>query len=498
MVKPYKIIILLALVFVFCGGFMWIIPADGYHLGKLSIQFPTWSEFWDREASTQNVAMQEMFEIYGLKRDSASTEVKMSKEEEAAFREKMRQFQVPEDDFSLFKPFFDALRNKSKTGRVRVLHFGDSQIEGNRITGVIHSRFQSRYGGKGPGWLPVIETIPTSAAKQDQSSNWTRYTVYGKANSEYHKRYGLIGAFSRFTPEMPPPAVLLDDDQESTNQGKEAFTPFKSGTQPEIKKTKAWFEIGPPGRVTKSFTEVRLAFGNFSDTVRYKLEEGPNVLEEGFWAPDKGMLVKSWKFDQTPSPLRFSFEAADSPDFYGISLESPSGVYVDNIAMRGSSGTIFNKMDLSMLKKQLGEDHVAMVILQYGGNSVPYIKSEKQVEDFNKWFRSQIKSLKRVFPDAVFLVIGPSDMSTKVKDKYETFPYLPALRTAMKEAAFSEKAVFWDMFEAMGGRNSMPEWVNAEPALASTDHVHFSPSGSKKIAEWLLEAFDHAERNTSK
>ena len=29
----------------------------------------------------------------------------------------------------------------------------------------------------------------------------------------------------------------------------------------------------------------------------------------------------------------------------------------------------------------------------------------------------------------------------------------------------------------------MPKWVNAEPSLASSDHIHFSPKGAKKMAE---------------
>jgi hypothetical protein len=29
----------------------------------------------------------------------------------------------------------------------------------------------------------------------------------------------------------------------------------------------------------------------------------------------------------------------------------------------------------------------------------------------------------------------------------------------------------------------MPKWVNAEPALAASDYIHFSPKGAKKIAK---------------
>ena len=39
------------------------------------------------------------------------------------------------------------------------------------------------------------------------------------------------------------------------------------------------------------------------------------------------------------------------------------------------------------------------------------------------------------------------------------------------------------MYEVMGGKNSMPKWVDADPSLAASDYIHFSPKGAKKIAE---------------
>jgi lysophospholipase L1-like esterase len=60
------------------------------------------------------------------------------------------------------------------------------------------------------------------------------------------------------------------------------------------------------------------------------------------------------------------------------------------------------------------------------------------------------------------------------------------------------------MYSAMGGRNSMPSWVKAQPSLAVSDYVHFNHRGARVISEmftnsllseysfWLL---DHSEGN---
>lgn len=493
MVKPVKTLLFLGLVFAYAALVMWFMPEKGIDLGVYTLRFPSWNSFWHRGEEQGKVAMDSYFDIYGRKKENAT---ELSEEEKLALLEKMRQFQVPGDRWELFVPFFETLKKIPAGKRVRIIHFGDSQIEGNRITGPVHHHFQRVYGGKGPGWLPVSESIPTNAVRQKQSDNWSKFSVYGKKNSAYHKRYGLLGAFSRFTPEMAPIENTVLENSGQTQEIRQAVTPFSQETKVQKEKVRAWVELSPAQRgpaALKNYSQARLCFGNLTDTLWYKVRIADSVLYEGSWLPQQDLKTVTWPLPAKNGPLRMEFEGTQSPDFYGISLESAQGVYVDNIAMRGSSGTIFNQMDLGLLKKQVGEDHVAMIMLQYGGNSVPYIKSQKQVDDYQKWFSAQIRSLKKLFPDALILVIGPSDMSYKVMDKYETYPFLPQVRDALKNAAFSQGAMFFDLFEAMGGLNSMPGWVKSDPPLASPDHVHFAPAGSALVSEWLIEAFRKAE-----
>jgi len=85
-------------------------------------------------------------------------------------------------------------------------------------------------------------------------------------------------------------------------------------------------------------------------------------------------------------------------------------------------------------------------------------------------------------------VLGISDLSRKVDDAYESYPNIMAIRDAQKNAAFRAGCGFWDTFEAMGGENSMPGWVFADPPLARSDFVHFSNLGSKVIGEMFHNA----------
>jgi lysophospholipase L1-like esterase len=58
----------------------------------------------------------------------------------------------------------------------------------------------------------------------------------------------------------------------------------------------------------------------------------------------------------------------------------------------------------------------------------------------------------------------------------------------LKKAALSHDVAFWDMFEVMGGKNSMPSWVAANPPLAGPDYIHFTPKGARKVAELFYKS----------
>jgi lysophospholipase L1-like esterase len=182
-----------------------------------------------------------------------------------------------------------------------------------------------------------------------------------------------------------------------------------------------------------------------------------------------------------------------------VSLESETGVQVDNISMRGSSGTVFGGISYGSFKPMLDSLNPKLILLQYGGNTVPYIKSKKAAENYGKDFKRQITFLRNQMPEAGFIVIGPSDMAQKVKGQMQTYEFLEDVRDALKKAAFESGAAYFDIYEVMGGRNSMIQWVEGEDNLAGSDYVHFTPKGAKLIAQSflnsLLEDYDAYTKN---
>lgn len=354
---------------------------------------------------------------------------------------------------------FATLEEQSKKkGMLHILHYGDSQIELDRISGYVRQALQDTFGGRGVGLLPIVPLIQTTAVGQTVSDSLPRYVASGTLRQKVsHNRYGVMAQMAELNG-----AVTLSY---STRDWKQVF------------------------EGTKKFNRVRLFLGNNKANFKATLSAGgidsvQIVEEEKF-----GLTELSWSLQSYVSNC--SLQLKGNAELYCVSLESTSGVVVDNIPLRGSAGTFFTGISSSLLKESMSALNVPLIILEYGGNAVPAITSQEAVQNYRKDFGRQIKYLQKIHPKAFILVIGPADMSTKIDGELQTWPYVEEVVQAMKEVALENGAAFWNMFDVMGGRNSMIQWVSHKPAWAATDYIHFSPQGAKRIAEVFTQSFMH-------
>lgn len=376
----------------------------------------------------------------------------------------------PNGDKQVLWPLFAKLEAANNGSRpLRIMHYGDSQLEGDRITAYLRNKLQMQFGGSGPGLLAVADIVPSFSVDRVISENWIRYSAMGRKDpTQHHSRYGALSSFSRFTPILPdtvPPDTAIHEATVILRPLRRAY-----------------------GRA-QQFNEVKLYFGWHRTPVTIELRSSDELIGSELIDPADRLLIRTWRFPVTPGELTFTFKGADSPDVYGFSLESSSGVAVDNIAARGAAGYEFQRADRSVLSAMYSDLNVELLILQYGGNTIPNLKNAEDAAQYGRFFGAQIARFKKMVPGVSVIVIGPSDMSIKEGEHYVTRPLLEEVRDAMKTNSLAQGAVFWDMYEAMGGRNSMVSWVNADPPLAATDYTHFSPQGAKKVGELFYTAF---------
>ena len=358
--------------------------------------------------------------------------------------------------------FVKKLHAKLSQPSCRILHYGDSKIEGDRITAYLRNGLQTLYGGTGPGYFPIKMPYGQRSIIEQTSGNWYRYALF---NAEQRKnkdllqnnQYGLYANVCRFAPARGEAAGL---------------------------KT-ASFTISPShsyyNRLSQ-YTDVAIHYGNCTAPAIVTVFDGDTEIKKDTLVSDGAYHAYKLKFSTTPKKLRVQFSSTKSPDFYGVTVGSGEGIQMDNIPTRGDSGFHFTRIQdtYDAMSRELKPD---IIIFQFGGNLVPYLTKNK-VASSVKRIITNMQWVQKRNPDALFLLIGPSDMlkrSTKT-----TYEILPELVAEMKKQTAENGFAFFSMYEAMGGKNSMKIWYDNR--MAASDLVHFSDKGTERMAQLLFQS----------
>ena len=423
-----------------------IFPDDGIDLFGTSLKFPSIAEVI--ELPNDSIINEDAPQAIIEKRKS-DLEIAQENEFLSFCKDNPARFFMPGNDVSYLDAFFKLLDN-AKDNHVRIMHYGDSQLECDRISCDLRSRFQEQFGGLGVGLIPVQQTIATYTLSQITSPNEvSRGLVYGAPeNRVSHGRYGIMGQVTRTSGTTKVKVTGLDKKYPISSKFQRISVCARSGS----------FSVSTADTVCKLKN-----IGESKNSVYTVILHEP---------------VKK-------ATITLSGDA----EVYGIMLDGTTGVSIDNIPMRGCSGTMFTNIDSLSMVPFFKNENVGLIILQYGGNSVPYLKSDKSIESYKKSIKKQILLFKQLAPTAKILFIGPADMATRQNGKMQTYPQLEKIVNALREAANESGAAFWDMYLAMGGHNSIVQWVKARPQLAGPDHIHFTQKGAKEISEILYNTF---------
>ena len=453
--KAYKTVIFISCVMAMLALVSWSFPSDGIRAGELTLRFPSLNEVLATEEeadeepllSPEELLQQRLDAILAAK-DNEYLDYILSSE---------ARFHLPDSDLTYFDDFFVRLEHCGKQ-LIRIVHYGDSQLEEDRITSFFRENVQAKFGGSGIGMLPAVPksgATLTVAHSINPTDRIPYYLAYGPASSRAsHNRYGPMGQIAHIDTTT---VINFRTRQPNVFPHCQTFQRIRVRIQ---------------GYGSMTFIAGNNRVKLTCDTARYK--EGTRVYEALLPSPVKtGSLVISGEMD-----------------VQSIQLDGIKGVVVDNVAMRGCSGTMFTSIERKSIESFFKDENVALIILQFGGNSMPYAKSEAAIEKFCRDTRRQIDFFHKIAPDAKILYIGPSDMATSIAGEMHTYPHLPAFVEALQTTVTQSGAAFWNMFEAMGGKGSMAQWVKTSPQLAGADHIHFTQKGAQRISEILNGTFD--------
>lgn len=356
-----------------------------------------------------------------------------------------------------FSSFLDSLRYPGK--QMRIMYYGDSQIEGDRITNYLRRHLRKEYGGSGPGlFLPVMPVTYTKSFYVRASPNWKRYNYLSyESGAISHNELGPFMAFCRYMPEGQ----------------------VSSG------KVKSWIRITPSifaDTGESKYEFLKILYRNTQSDVLIQVKAGDNPVITDTLRTGTGIRQFVCPLYDSKNVL-IDLSGRSSPDFYGISIESSQGVIVDNIPQRGSAGlefTMVGKENLEEAYRLLDPD---LIVMHYGLNLAMNIRNDYHY--YEKGLQRQLSLIREISPSTALLVVGLSDMAYVDGDAVKPYPNLLKIIDAQKAAATASGAYFWDAREAMGGKSSIVRWFSMNPPLAKKDYIHLTDQGADTLAKLM-------------
>lgn len=359
-------------------------------------------------------------------------------------------------------PLFYAALRHANTQPVRVVHFGDSQIEEDRISMQLRHRLQEHFGGGGIGLIPMVQTIPAYTVKQgiEQEGRALPYT--------YVKRYLAYG----------PSAMRLKNSNCYGPMAQVAVVNEPIEVHVELLRDRV---------PTRDFNRVRVLCSEnvevslLPDTLAYTTHVLPSMTDTSEQSCTMRQAIFMLDTMRRTATIRLSGEG----QVYGLSLETDRGVQVDNIPMRGAAGTNFTSLSQQQLADYFSGTNTALVIMQFGGNAMPSISSRGAVERYVAAMKQQIQFVMAAAPNASLLFIGPSDMITSIEGEQQSYPMLTNLDRSLATMVEEQGGAYYSLFRLMGGAGSMFRW--REKGLAGDDMIHFTRAGARKVGEMLAK-----------
>jgi hypothetical protein len=359
--------------------------------------------------------------------------------------------------------FFAALHADQIAGKPpRIGFYGDSQIEGDRITQVIRYRLHRSLGGKGLGYIPFEEPATHHSLTRTTRGSWYQYTCHqNRYTSNY---YGPAGRVYRI--QKPLKGEALQAILEGGERVRSSVR-LKLAAGVVYDRLHLWWGKAPAPVVVRCMFADSTTVDTLRPTDRFEitaLRVPPNTLD-----------------------VRVEFEAVASPDLYGFSLDGETGVQLDNFGIRGHAGQGLYKINPFYWAQALRDLNTRLIVLQYGNNVVPG-ENAHQTEYIEREFYGLYSRIRQLAPGAAILAISVGDMGHRVEGKAVSYATVPLVRDAQKRAAERAGIAFWDYLSAMGGPGTIIEWAHRKPALAVSDYGHLTPRGQFHVADLFYSA----------
>lgn len=349
-----------------------------------------------------------------------------------------------------FELFYDKLWKVISTGKsqINIVQYGGSHIQADIFSGECRTRFQSFDGGlnAGRGFVFPYRLAHTNTPYGyyfRYSGNWSSIRNVEKCET---CKLGMAGISARTEDTLSSLTLLIE----------------------------------PENDLDYSFNRIKI-YHNM-DSASYSIRLDSNLVDS-----QKVFVIDGYTefyLNAYTDSLYIEFYKSDSLQtyfqLYGMNLETQdAGIFYHNLGINGAATASFlrcNRMELDL--KSIKPD---LVIFGIGINDA-YGKNFNQ-QLFEKNYDSLVARVKSTNPDVAIVFISNND--SYIRKRYLNRNGIK-VQQSMYKLAKKYSASVWDMFEIMGGLNSIVVWQ--KEYLAKRDRVHFTRTGYILLGDLLFDA----------
>jgi lysophospholipase L1-like esterase len=169
-------------------------------------------------------------------------------------------------------------------------------------------------------------------------------------------------------------------------------------------------------------------------------------------------------------------------------VSNEPGLTYHSIGVNGAATYSF--LRCTNFTNQLQSLQPDLVIFGLGINDAYRPENQFSQATYEANYDSLVWKIHEVNPDAVFIFMTNND--SYYKRRYSN-PNIVKVQKAMESLSAKYQSAYWDLFEIMGGFNSIRGWERY--GLAKRDKIHFTPAGYALNADLLFEAIKRSYGN---
>jgi len=329
----------------------------------------------------------------------------------------------------------------------RIVHYGDSHVAADILTGALRRQLQLCFGEAGAGfvlpgrpWPGYLRAGVTSHASEGwQTDGLTQGSVVADG------RLGLAG-------------VSL-----STKGACEWITVTAAGSYFDI------YVLKQPGGGS-----ISVSLDGVEHKRNFSLDSRTN----------ESACIEVVAAFRSVHTIEIRTTSAGRARIFGIAIEFHSaGVIYDALGINGARASRPLQWDWKVLAASLERRDPDLIVVAYGSNEVSDV--DLDLEEYRASFTTLLNKFHEAAPRASILVIGPPDRAVRRGHRWKTIGRMTALVEAQRQAAFEAGAAFYDLFNAMGGPGSIERWATQPERLAQPDRVHLTSTGYRLVADCL-------------